>query len=343
MAQPLPAATEGRTMSPFPSAGHGMRSISMGLLVLAFLSLAGCTHAPWRPYAGWQSWRSHNVVMYADTLYEQQEAFDWLVSSAEILQRTFFTHVRVPAAEVLYVHPGNDSRFINADGQIKFGLMIAELPSPAIVPKRGLLVAGRWSPYAHLMAHHFIEAAVPRAPLWFHEGLAEYLGVFTVLPEQPGVVCFGQVESGVAWQVTVAVKDLLAVTWSEYNRTSAPWVAPSAWGLIDFLFHGEDGRWRSRLQPLINALAAGRDGEQALLSAFPDLTLDELDERVRQHVRTRKPRGLCPLPIRLGAGIEGMSTTKGPVEEKKIRAIFEALEQMPNRRGHSHFFPLAMQ
>ena len=326
--------------------GLAGRTGRAGLLVGLALGIAGCTHLPWRPYSGWQAWRSDNLVLYSDTLFEQQQAFDWLVSSAEILQRTFFNHVRVPPAEVVYLHPGNSSHFTSADGEVKFGVVVARLPLQAPAPARGLVLVGRWSypwPYAHLLAHHYIETAVPRAPLWFHEGFAQYLGTFTVLPERPGVVCFGHVESGVQWQVTVSLKELLAASWADYNRSSAPWIAPSAWGLIDFLFHGDEGRWRSRHHALMRALAEGRNGEQALLGAFPELTLAELDARVREHVRTRKPRSLCPLPVRVGAaGTAAAATIKGPVEEKQIRAYFEALDQLPEKKGYSDFIPVGL-
>ena len=325
-------------------------------LLLAFvghvLVLAGCTHAPWHPFRGWRAWKEGNVVLYTDTLFEQQQALEWMVGASEILQATFFRHVRLPPVEVLYVQPGNDSRFIDGGGAQKFGVMIAQLPAPVRGARRPLVVVGRWEgpgPYAHLLIHHHIEVAVPGAPLWFHEGLASYLSLFHMPPERPGVVCFGFFNPTASWQVTVKLRELLAATWKDYNQESAPWIAPSAAALIDFLFHGEDGRWRSRHHLLMEELARGRSGEEALLRALPELTLDELDARYREHIRARKARGTCPMPVRLRPrAVLPPSQAVSPavkqyVDEQQIRTLFESLENVPERHGFADYFPAAAE
>jgi hypothetical protein len=317
--------------------GRG-RAFAVGLLVL---SVGGCTHAPWNPYRGWRAWRSGDVVLYTDTLFEQRQALGWIVDTSRILERTFFRHLNPRPLRVLYIQPGNTSPFVQADGAKKDGVVVARLPGSG--GGRGLVTVGRWDwpwSYAHLVAHHFIEATVPGAPLWFHEGFAHYLSVFSVREETPGVVCFGFLDPGASWQVTVSLPELLAASWADYNRASAPWLAPSAWGLIDFLFHGDGGRWRSRQRPLMDALAAGRTSEEALLEAFSGLTLKELDLRVREHVRTRKPRGTCPLPVRLQPGApEDTEVSKSAVDEAEIRGFFQGLEALPDRKGYADFFP----
>jgi len=92
-----------------------------------------------------------------------------------------------------------------------------------------------------------------------------------------------------------------AASWTDYNRGSAPWIGPTAWGLIDFLFHGDEGRWRGNQRALLDALAQGKGSEQAS----------------GRTGRSGRPRSTRP----------------------QIRALFEALRALPDRKGYSDFFP----
>src|SRR5688500_20313393 len=104
--------------APLASAGERWRSggvrfgrgVLLSMLALGIVG-SGCTHAPWHPFRGWRTWRRGSVVLYTDTLYEQQQALEWLVGSTEILQATFFRHVNVTPGALLDL-PSADGRRI---------------------------------------------------------------------------------------------------------------------------------------------------------------------------------------------------------------------------------------
>jgi hypothetical protein len=319
------------------------RPAAAPLLLLLALAAGACAHAPWHPYRGWRAWRGEKVVLYTGGLQGHELALQYLDGSFDLFQRSFFRDVKVPPIEAFYLDPDDGSPFVSADGNYRFGVAFTTLPRAGVPGANGLLLVGRWPrplPYAHVLAHHFIEAAVPRAPLWFHEGFAQYLSVFTAPQDRPGTVCFGHAQPASAWTVTVTLEQLFAVGWKQYNEDAAPWIDPSAWGLIDYLLHGEQGRWRAGFRPLMQALARGLTSEQAFAAAYPELPLDLLDQQWRQHVRTRRPQDLCPFAVRLDPRSTPLVTpSERPVAENDIRAVFEELEAIPVRRGHADFYP----
>jgi hypothetical protein len=313
-------------------------------LLLGLVSLA-CAHAPWHPYRGWTAYHRDDLTLYTDTAIEYRSALDWMAGISEVYRRTFFRELPVAPMHVLYLQEDAPSPLTTSGGTYRYGSTLLGLPR-ATDGGRGLVVVGRfpweWN-YAHFVAHHFIDRAMPGAPLWFQEGFAEYLTFFRSSPSASNVVCFGLIQPGREKMVVVPVKDLLAVTWKDYNETSAPWIAPSALALIDYLLHGEGGRWRPRFRGLLQALAARQPTETAFETAYPGLPLASLDARLRDHVQTvRPPNELCPLPVVVGPRVDPVTPpSEAPVSEEGIRGLFEAIERLPVRRGFADFIPPA--
>jgi hypothetical protein len=303
----------------------------------------GCAHAPWHPYRGWTAWRRDDVVLYTDTAIEHRSAVEWMAGISDIYHRTFFRDFKVEPLFAFYMQEDAPSPLVTADGGYRYGAHLRGVVPPE-GGQPGLLLVGRFQwqwQYAHFVAHHFITRAVPGAPIWFEEGFARYLSFFWGSPENRSVICFGMQQPALLPSVTISVKDLFATTWRDYNDTSEPWISVTAWGLIDYLLHGEDGRWRPNFRRLMEALAGGKSSEEALAVAYPDLPLAGLDQRLRDHVRTaRPPYQHCPLPAVLGpAGPPSSPPSQAAVSEQAVRAVFEAIERLPVRRGHADFFP----
>jgi hypothetical protein len=310
---------------------------------VAAIVLAGCAHAPWHPYRGWTAWQRDEVVLYSDAALEYQRALDWMSGIGDLYQRTFFRDLPVPPMHVLYLQEEAPSPLTTADGKYRYGAALLGLPR-ATDGGRGLVLVGRfpwqWD-YARFVAHHYIGQAVPGAPVWFQVGFADYLSVFRASDQSSSVVCFGLRQPAGQAAVTPPVRDLFATTWMDYNESSAPWVGPAAEGLIDFLLHGEDARWRPRFRSFMRALAAGQASEQAFATAYPDLPLASLDQRLRDHVRTlRPPNQTCPMPVIVGPRqVPTLPPGHHQVPEPAMRALFQAIEALRVRRGFAEYVP----
>jgi hypothetical protein len=87
-----------------------------------------------------------------------------------VYKATFFADFDVPPAQVLYLSSDTTSPFLSSSGTFKYGMTIARSPWAEAHGAKTLVVVGysdwQWH-YHHQLAHHFIEAAVPHAPLCF--------------------------------------------------------------------------------------------------------------------------------------------------------------------------------
>lgn len=314
------------------------------LLLTALILAAGCTHLPWKPYRGWRSWKTSNITLHTDTISQHEPALEWLESVYGVYQGTFFRDYKVPPAEVLYLSSDITPPFIDNDGDRKFGMTIARWPWAEARGGKTLVIVGysgwQWH-YHHQLAHHFIEAAVPRAPLWFHEGLARFLTRVYAIPGHTGGVCFGGDQPVFTTRVTLPLKELLSVSYKDYNETKEPWVGPLSQSFIDYLMLGEGGQLRSRFGDLMRALAEGKKGEEALTHVYPELALDKMDANFRAHTQTLRPPGkACTLGFRVDAkGRSSTAPVRSPVSEDDVRALFESLAKLPDRNGYADFHP----
>jgi hypothetical protein len=313
-------------------------------LLLALILLAGCTHLPWHPYRGWRVWQTPNVAVYTDTITQYEPALEWLDAAYGVYKGTFFNDFTVPPAQVLYLSSDGSSPFLDSSGHFKYGMTIARSPWAEKRGAKSLVVVGysewQWS-YHHQLAHHFIEAAVPRAPLWFHEGFARYITSFHGVPDRPGVICFGIQQPVFTTQVTLPLGELLAATYHDYNEEKAPWIGPLSQSFIDFLVQAQNGRFRGRFTALMRALASGKSGEQALADVYPEVPLAQMDALFHEHVHTLRPPGQeCPVPIALrGEGVAKHQALRAPMEEPDARALVESLELVSEKNGYADFTP----
>jgi hypothetical protein len=311
--------------------------------LLALVLLAGCTHLPWNPYRGWRVWRTPTVSVYTETVSQYGPALEWMDKAFAVYKATFFAEFDVPPAQAVYLSSDMTSPFLNSSGNFKYGMTIARSPWAEARGGKTLVVVGysnwQWH-YHHQLAHHFIEAAVPRAPLWFHEGFARYLTSVYGLPGRSEMVCFGRDQPAYTTKVMLPLNDLLGATYHDYNESQEPWVGPLSQSFVDFLIHGQGGRLRGRFTALMRALGRGKTSQQALAEVYPDLPLDQMDALFREHVRTLRPPGEeCPLSLGLRNPPPAASPIRAPVAEAEAQALMESLQQVPDKNGYADFAP----
>jgi hypothetical protein len=311
--------------------------------LLVLLTIASCTHAPWNPHRGWSALRTNNVEMYTDALVQEELTLQWLDSSFEVLGRTFFSSTSVPPVKVIYLSTETASPFTSASGGA-LGFTANTRPPSKKGPMTVLVVgkSGEMQGYAHVMAHYFIEAAVPGAPIWLQAGLASYASIFRNDSRDPSRICFGFLQPARMQSVMEPMATLFSVSWSDYNDTLAPNINDTAFGLVDYLLNGEGGRLRGRFDALLTRLGSGMKSADAISTVFPEFPLETLDERVRGHVRARRPEKECPHAVPLvPRTVDKIAPIKRAVSEEEMRRLFEDLQAVPVRRGHADFPPPA--
>jgi hypothetical protein len=303
-------------------------------LLVTTLLMGGCTHAPWNPYRGWRAFRTEHVTVYTDAFTAPTLTLEWMEEAYQALAGTFFQGFVVPPAEIIELDPAADSPFTHDSGAKKLDVAI-------FGPRNLLMVSGKASrtEQQHVLAHHFIEAAVPHAPLWFHEGFATYLSNFHGLEGQPQVVCFGVIRP---WQVDRLVIEplsaLFSLDWKSYNQTTAPNMNSTAWSLIDYLLHRGPRTPVPDFKTLMIALRQ-QNTPAALATTYPAPMVDQLDAEVRAHVHRREPFLLCPLhyPAAAPPQVPGKQEVSA-VDEAAIKAMFESLYALPDREGYADVF-----
>jgi hypothetical protein len=311
--------------------------------LLILLTVASCTHAPWNPHRGWSALRTNNVEMFTDALAQEELTLQWLDTSFEVLSRTFFGSTSVPPVKVIYITNDTSSPFTTASGSAR--TFTANTRPPGTKGPMTVLVVGKdgeMQSYAHVMTHYFIEAAVPGAPIWLQAGLATYASIFRNDTRDRTRICFGFMQPARKQSVMEPMATLFSVTWQDYNDTLAPNINDTSFGLVDYLLHGEEGRLRRRFDALLGRLGAGMKSADAISTVYPELAPGTLDERVRSHVRTRRPEKECPhdVPL-LPRTVEKIAPIKRAVSEDEMRRLFEDLQAVPVRQGHADFPPPA--
>jgi hypothetical protein len=311
--------------------------------MVILLAAAGCAHAPWHPYRGWVALHDQGVVLYTDTMVEHRAALDWMVGISEAYRRTFFRDMPVEPLHALYLQEDAPSPLEKANGDYRYGATLVSLPR-AIDGGHGLVLVGRFQwqwEYAHLVAHHFIAQAIPTAPPWFQEGFARYLSIYRGSTSNPEVLCFGIRQPAEAAMVSPPLATVFQATWRDFNDTTALWMGPASWSVIDFLLHGDGGHWRARFRPFMDALVARQTTDAALGAVYPELPLESLDERLRRHVRTiRPPNEDCPLPVAIAPrSSPAAPAAQTPVAEPAIRAVFDAIDKLPVKQGYADWIP----
>jgi hypothetical protein len=319
--------------------GGDKRRLVVGFVVAL---ISGCTHAPWHPYRGWRAWKTANVTVYADTISAPTLTQQWMEETYQVFEASFFRGFDVPTVEVIEVQPGADSPFVTGDGTKKLQVAVPRLKVGPGPPRSVLLVGGKsdvWQ-QVHVLAHHFVEAAIPGAPLWFHEGMADYLMGFRQSERNPEIMCFGVRRPGRVTGIIEPLPKLFELTWADYNDWSAPRMGFTAWGLVDYLLHGRDRQLVPEFRSLMIALGQKHTGYGALRAAYPGDVVTGIDNDMADHVRRVEEPSLCPLPYRLGTVRRPpVPATVSDVPEETMRSFFTALEALPARSGYADFFP----
>ncbi len=160
--------------------------------------------------------------------------------------------------------------------------------SPTIVLTAVRYASEQWlgrRTFLHELTHRYVHQAYGSVPVWFNEGLADYLSTMTV---EDGKATLGAVPLGyqLTRGYTASVAELLSVTPSAFYGWRETTVAGeaarnhyyrSAWALVHFLQNGPPAV-RAQFAALIGQLDAGRawpDAWRETLGAIPQAAIEQ--------------------------------------------------------------------
>jgi hypothetical protein len=265
------------------------------LLLAGALALTACASGP-------RSWK-HVSTPHFD-LYTQagSGAYEPVLERLEMvhlaLSQSFFQNTDVPGFDVFLYEP-EDGMYILGDygGRFLGGLG----PRGTMVMKNGASSEYIDPLTTHELAHSFIGRTFRTVPVWFNEGLATYLGSLRM---REGIACFGgrdRMHSREAYRMQIIpVRQLFAARGAQfYDRSWEHSHYASGWAIIHFLFHGEGNRLRPRFDAFARHFSVRANvtdvSFQAWAKVFPDIPIDELDNRVKDHLRDvfDRPGGKC--------------------------------------------------
>lgn len=321
-----------------------MRSARRTIAASLLAALVGsCVHVPWKPYAGWKVVRTRHITLYTDTTVRYTTTLEALEYAYAALHASLFAKRNVAPVEVLFLQW---PQFMALLGQYRKGASIAKLPGFGALARRGLLILGEESTYpgmpAHRLAHLMLHAMAPRAPLWVHEGYAEFVETIQYRSDDTGsVACLGHLNDA---DSQVPLRDLFTWSWAGYDDSKkADWYRFTARSLVDYFLLAEGGRLRERFGQLIAASMRGKTTVEALAEVMPDVSVDELERRVSEHRRVSEmtPRGLCPwrFPIPFAEGADLGKPRVEPASEQDIEELMTRIMMLPRRSGYVDWYP----
>ena len=288
----------------------------------------------------------------------------------------------------LKVEPGSGTRIYRPWDDPRAGWTLETVPSGGKIGRHGLIILERELEFrgTHFagvrneqlakaqMAHLFIMKAVPMAPLWVQIGLGRYMQKFRIHYQGKlwmacyGGVAFdeplvaspaqldplgrmgqrGTVGVGDGRRATIDVEKLFTTDWYDYDGQGRRWFEYTAYALIHYLIHGDNGFNRSRFPLFLKALREGQSSEVALRTAYPQVLDDEWDERLAVHVRPSMSRayraGMSELPQGMCFQIPpAHHADKKPRREKAdtddIATLMSDLERVEPFRRHAGWWP----
>jgi hypothetical protein len=195
---------------------------------------------------------------------------------------------------------------------------------------------------AHRLVHLFLQARMPRAPLWMHEAFASYFQNVRYAKDDKGTItCFGYLAGG---GKLVPLAELLALPWADYDGSGkAGWYRNTAQIFLDYLYNAENGKYRSAIPIMLGRIAVGGSTEQAWAAALPGVTVDEMNQRMVDFHKDAEmhPRPQCPMSVAIAPG--GEADLGEPQVEKvnpeDIKQLAMRLRLLPHRTGYVDWYP----
>src|SRR5262249_6657014 len=131
-----------------------------------------------------------------------------------------------------------------------------------------------WHTIQHEGFHQFARAVIGgELPIWVNEGLAEYFGegVFTGDGMVTGVIPQDRLERVrdlINSKRFKGMKEMMLLPHSEWNKKLKMENYDQAWSMVQFLAHGENGKYQRAFGGFMRSLSTGHQWQQAWQANF---------------------------------------------------------------------------
>jgi hypothetical protein len=272
------------------------------VLTAALAAAAGCAHRPADAARSdpWVAVRSEHFTLYTNMKTRHAWVLEQLELAQAVLRARFFPHAEL--REVPVVLFAVDDHFHDLFGDWRRAAVVAGPTGHHPIGKAGVIVlsgsAVGWP--IHHVAHWMMQATMPAAPLWFHEGFADYAQTVSYIGDHAfyGRRCGPDEARTLA---PVPLRELFAAIPQSFDGAASHRYRVSACMLVHYLRHGAQGQLAARFPLLASALGSGVGGERALAAAYPEMSLADLDRELARHLWLSQSliphrRATIPLP-----------------------------------------------
>jgi len=131
-----------------------------------------------------------------------------------------------------------------------------------------------WSVVQHEGFHQFVDAAIGhKIPIWANEGMAEYFGVGQFTGDQfiVGLIPperLERVKQGIRQHAFRPLRDMLILKHDEWNSDLRHENYDQAWAMVQFLAHGDNGKYEQPFMSFLREVARKTPWERAWVQAF---------------------------------------------------------------------------
>jgi hypothetical protein len=157
--------------------------------------------------------------------------------------------------------PGSAGQFSGAENKL---MAIAD-------PKSGQNV---WDVVQHEGFHQFARAVIGgELPIWVNEGMAEYFGegIFTGDGFVTGIIPprrLARIKQQMRDKQFRPIREMMLLAHADWNEELSLVNYDQAWSMVQFLAHGDNGRYAGAFVTFMRAIGSGQQWEQAWLNSF---------------------------------------------------------------------------
>jgi hypothetical protein len=322
-------------------------------LVLLLASLtAGCAHhvvgpPPHQDPQGWSRVRAAHFDLLSDAPESRQdEVARELESTYAVIHDTFFRDAKIPRVEVLlfqntgYLQEifGQDIAAVHLPKE-GGGSVILLANYPDMDESEMAAASEQRRIVAHELVHMFINAAAPRAPVWFHEGFATYLESVELRGEQ----AFFGLRSRIAAPIIaegrwVPLATMAQAKFMDHHGIEALTHYATAWAYLHYLLNGDGGAHMRRFLAIWRVMDGAQPGEDVALAAlqapFPEVALDQLDGRVRDYAVAHLGARTDVTGMRVDVPRSALepAVERSPADRDHVRELCKAVYALKDKR-----------
>jgi hypothetical protein len=345
--------------------------MTFALSVFVGVLASGCASG----LEGWRQVETRNITLYTNTDVQYKETLRQLENSYSSLSASFFKGKDIGKVEVLFM---DDTDFIGYFGNFRKGAALASVPGDGVIGKNGLLVLRPHSQDLNpsvgadgvaaknfdagtgalnnaagtsakeMLTHLFILRAMPKVPLWFHEGFSAYVSTSEVRAGNGQTFgCFGFPLTG---QVMMPVASIWDTGFEQYAKPEyRGWFQSTAMTLVDFVMHADNNKHRAAMGQMVNDLASGMPSSSVVSAAFDGANEKAIDELLQVHrqnvsqiVASAAPvRGQCPFGVVIPSVLAPDESVPKITSRSAadMEALFRALSAFPAKDEYPPYYP----